>query len=1188
MTETQKGDDSSYVCYSAGSQLHGTGYPSNYIRTTKYTWYTFIPHNMFEQFLKVQYSYFLINMIIALLPDVSPIFPITSILPLIFVLSVAMARDGFENYRRHKADKRANSKQVTVIRSGKKHVITSAQLEVGDFVYMEKGDLFAADIVLLSSALDEGRAYIETANLDGETNIKPKLSPASTMHLNTPSVLHNNEITIKVTCDAPGPSLIKWRGTLEMNSEVKPLGLDNIMFRGCKLRNTKWIYGMVVYAGVDTKMMRNLKKKPPKFSGLDRKLNKLIIALVIVQQIIIFILALCSVLWKNGPGQDSPFLVHFASEWGSVRTFIQNYLTFFVLLSFMMPISLFVSMELCKGCQAKFMEWDIWMQAGGRGMKAKTSNLNEELSQIRYIFTDKTGTLTENEMRFYRCSILGFSHNEIQNKGAIQTHLKNHGRYHETIAEFMKVLAVCHTVVISTDDKTGERRYEGQSPDEEALVNAARDNGFELMSVSSTTMVVNMLGKETTYTLLATFEFTSDRKRMSVVCQLENGTKVLLCKGADSAILPRISKVTAEDSKWYNHTISELDAMAKEGLRTLVVAMRVISDKEWEEWKPIWDKANLSLADREEEVADACALMEKDLRLLGATGIEDRLQDKVPETINYFLQAGTVIWMLTGDKRETAVNIAASSRLVDIENGLIHHLDAPTAESYKEVKVQLDDLEAKIRDAKDRRKTVTLVIDGITLGIVLEKYEQQFVTIGLQVGSAICCRVTPLQKAKVVGLFQKRGFTALSVGDGANDVSMIQQAKVGIGIMGNEGAQAELASDYAIPKFRHLLRLVAVHGRFSLVRNAMLIQYSFYKNLVLALIQVYFAVHNGFSGQTLFDSWVMTLFNITFTALPPLVSGIFEKDLHDEVIERNPQLFIDLSRGQNFSVLTLVGWGVAAIYHSMAIFFLTSATFAQDDALGHKTSGIWTQGSIGMTLVIMVVLAKSALHTRHFTWIPTTALVLSLLGYFLMIIVYSAPVIFFGVGNYYSVAFELLSSAKFYLWMILFIPGMLMPDFALLYIQRAFYPTLRNKLQSYYHRTQSRQHRVIVPTTSSTGSTPAGASLNNTTSNNPGTPLRTPPRTGFEDPASPETPYTTRSSAALLTPETKRAQNLDYATPIEKWKTQNNNQLTPGSTNPNKITEDTESARSVSPAPVVEFSTTNTSVNLANYESGAE
>eukprot|EP00906_Rhabdomonas_costata_P004866 RCo007274 len=979
-------------------------------------------------------------MCITLIPGVSPVIPATSILPLVFVLTVAAVKDAIEDYHRYRADRQANGTPVIVVRDGAELTIRSDEVVVGDIVKMERNREVVADIVVLSSALDDGICYIETSNLDGETNIKPKQAIMETRHLLSPATF-GPQTAIRITGDAPNPSLVKWEGVLDLNGVSKPLSLQNIIFRGCRLKNTPHAYGIATYCGTDTKLFRNLKKKVSKFSSLDKKLNKLILVLLLLQQCLIAILAGMGLYARHK--NEYPYLSGDSHNDGLY--FVLMYCTYFVLLSYMMPISLFVSMELCKSFQAKFMELDVEMATDKKSMKVKTSNLNEELSQVRYIFTDKTGTLTENEMRFHSCAVQGFYHNELENSGGILRHLASNGEYASHIDLYMKSLALCHGVVCSHDEDTGALTYEGQSTDEVAFVEAARSNGYVLKERTSMYMTVDVQGQPQRFEILAVCEFNSDRKRMSVVVREPSGQLLMLSKGADATMMPLLRQSGKDDAKWQRHIVRQLDMMAKQGLRTLVVGYRILEEGEFASWKATFDEAALRLEGREAAVAEACALLEHDLALVGCSGVEDRLQDKVPETIAFFLAAGVVIWMLTGDKRETAVNIAASSRLLNINADTLVHITAPRP--GEDIGTQIDAAIQTVSKLPPGQKS-TIVIDGAALELVLgHEHEQKFQDLGLRVSSAICCRVTPMQKARVVALFQRLGVTAVSVGDGANDVSMIQEAKVGVGIMGLEGSQAELASDFAVPKFKHLVRLLAVQGRFSLVRNAILIQFSFYKNLVLSINLAIFGFYN-YSGQTPFDSWSMAFFNVLFTSIPPLIGGVFEKDLPDHVVQTTPALFTPLSRGQNFNWGLIGVWGFSAVAHALLIFFLITGTYPQDDAVLGHSSDIWAQGTIPMTVVITVVLVKNAVTVRTWTWIPLAGLLFSYALYYIFIVAYSAIPLLFGSANYYFVAYRLMSQTQFYLWVLLFGIGVSIPDIGLNTLQRQFFPTLRDRYRA--------------------------------------------------------------------------------------------------------------------------------------------
>lgn len=467
--------------------------------------------------------------------------------------------------------------------------------------------------------------------------------------------------------------------------------------------------------------------------------------------------------------------------------------------------------------------------------------------------------------------------------------------------DFMLIMSLCHTVVPEYDENTGEITYQSQSPDETALVDTAKDNGFVFVKRKTDEIMIERFGKDTAYKLLATLEFTSARRRMSVIVETPDGHIKLLTKGADIVIFDRL---TDRDNRLKEVTLEHLRTFSKDGLRTLVLAEKDITRNEYDEWKDIFQSALTSIDNREERVEAACEIIENDLVLVGCTAIEDKLQEEVPETIHYLLEAGIKLWVLTGDKQETAINIGYSSRLltpsmdliiINAENSEIcgeqlkANLERYCYKYYNSEEGIVTAIETDDVEEEQPHRVIGLVIDGHSLGFALHDHTEAFLTLGKACRSVICCRVTPLQKALVVRVVkQGEQRICLSIGDGANDVSMIQEAHVGIGIIGKEGTQAARASDYAIQQFKHLKRLLCIHGRYSYLRVTGIIQYSFYKNLAFTLCMLYFSFYNGFSGQTLYDSWIITLYNIVFTSIPPLFFGLFEKDLDEEIIYKVP------------------------------------------------------------------------------------------------------------------------------------------------------------------------------------------------------------------------------------------------------------------------------------------------------------
>ncbi|CAJ0646531.1 15830_t:CDS:2 [Entrophospora sp. SA101] len=433
---------------------------------------------------------------------------------------------------------------------------------------------------------------------------------------------------------------------------------------------------------------------------------------------------------------------------------------------------------------------------------------------------------------------------------------------------------------------------------------------------------------------------------MSTIVRGPDGKIKLYCKGADTVILERLGK----DNPFVEQTLHHLEEYATEGLRTLCIAMREISEEEYNVWSGIYDKAATTLTNRQDELEKAAEMIEKDLYLLGATAIEDKLQDGVPETISTLQQAGIKIWVLTGDRQETAVNIGLSCKLIQEEMTLIF----VNEESHWATK---EFLEKKILVMKGRvnpeSEPLALIIDGRTLEFALEKdLEKIFLELATMCKAVVCCRVSPLQKALVVKLV-KRHLKAilLAIGDGANDVSMIQAAHVGIGISGLEGMQAARSADVAISQFKYLKKLLLVHGAWSYQRLSKLILYSFYKNITLYMTQFWFTFHNSFSGQVIYESWTITYYNVLFTVLPPMVIGVFDQFVSARMLDRYPQIFW--------------GWTINAFFHSLILYWTSIYIFSDDLTLADgRIAGHWTWGTTLYTAVLATVLGKAALITK--------------------------------------------------------------------------------------------------------------------------------------------------------------------------------------------------------------------------------
>ncbi|AMD21208.1 HEL072Wp [Eremothecium sinecaudum] len=1043
----------------------GMGYGDNHISTTKYNVATFVPKFLFQEFSKYANLFFLFTSIIQQVPNVTPTNRFTTIGTLIIVLIVSAIKEGVEDVKRSNSDKDLNHSRVEVYSEVAGQFISKKWIDisVGDIVCVRSEEAIPADIVMLSSSEPEGLCYIETANLDGETNLKIKQARPETSKILDVSDISSLRGTIR--SEQPNSSLYTYEGTMTLNGTTIPLSPNQMILRGATLRNTAWIFGIVVFTGHETKLMRNATATPIKRTAVERVINMQIVALFGVLIVLALVSSIGNVIVMSLNSNDLGYL--YLDGTNRLGLFFKNILTYWILFSNLVPISLFVTVEMIKYYQAYMIasDLDMFHEETNTPTVARTSSLVEELGQIEYIFSDKTGTLTRNVMEFKSCSIAGRCYIETipEDKAAAVNDGVSVG-YHtyeemfkalkdpsnpeaEIINLFLVLLSTCHTVIPEFQDD-GSIKYQAASPDEGALVQGAADLGFKFIirRPNSVTILNEDSNTEHVYELLNICEFNSTRKRMSAIFRFPDNSIKLFCKGADTVIVERLDEAY---NPYVEATLRNLEDYAAEGLRTLCIATRNITEQEYKEWSEAYKSAATTLDNRAEALDQAAELIEKKLLLIGATAIEDKLQDGVPEAIQTLQEAGIKIWVLTGDRQETAVNIGMSCRLLSEDMNLLI-VNEQTKESTK--KNLIDKLRA-INDhhiSQEDINTLALVIDGKSLGFALEPdMEDILLAIGRKCKAVICCRVSPLQKALVIKMIKRKtNSLLLAIGDGANDVSMIQAAHVGVGISGMEGMQAARSADFAIGQFKYLKKLLLVHGSWSYQRISQAILYSFYKNVALYMTQFWYVFSNAFSGQSIMESWTLTFYNVFFTVTPPFVLGVFDQFVSSRLLDRYPQLYRLGQKGQFFSVTIFWGWVVNGFYHS-AITFVGSILFYRYAVLNMhgEVADQWSWGVAIYTTSIIIVLGKAALITNQWTKFTLLAIPGSLLFWLLFFPIYA---FFFPKINvskeYYGIISHVYGSATFWLMCLV------LPVLAL----------LRDLLWKYYKRTYTPESYHVV------------------------------------------------------------------------------------------------------------------------------
>ncbi|KAI1631092.1 hypothetical protein F4809DRAFT_658542 [Biscogniauxia mediterranea] len=1054
-----------------------TKYVDNHVSTAKYNVATFLPKFLVEQFSKFANVFFLFTAALQQIPNLSPTNRYTTIGPLIVVLLISAGKELVEDYRRKQADSALNNSKARVLRGSNFEETKWINVAVGDIVRVESEEPFPADMVLLASSEPEGLCYIETANLDGETNLKVKQGLPETAAFVSPAEL--SRLGGRIRSEQPNSSLYTYEATLTMQAgggeKELPLNPEQLLLRGATLRNTPWIHGIVVFTGHETKLMRNATATPIKRTKVERQLNTLVLALVGMLLVLSVICTVGELVFRSLWSDTIPYLMLDSLGGASavIQAIFKDLVTYWVLFSSLVPISLFVTVEMVKYWHGILIndDLDIYYDQTDTPANCRTSSLVEELGMVGFVFSDKTGTLTCNMMEFKQCTISGIQYADevpedrratVQDGVEVGIHdfkrLAENRKSHESanaIHHFLALLSTCHTVIPERQEGPGGNiKYQAASPDEGALVQGARMMGYTFIARKPRSVLIEVDGKEYEYELLAVCEFNSTRKRMSTIYRCPDGKIRLYCKGADTVILERLN----EDNPHVEDTLVHLEEYASEGLRTLCLAMREISDQEFQEWYAIFDKAQTTVGgNRADELDKAAELIETGFYLLGATAIEDRLQDGVPETIHTLQQANIKVWVLTGDRQETAINIGMSSKLLSEDMMLLIVNEEDSAATRDNIQKKLDAIRNNVEESVEM-DTLALVIDGKSLTYALEPdMEKLFYDLAVMCKAVICCRVSPLQKALVVKMVKKNSpEILLAIGDGANDVSMIQAAHIGVGISGMEGLQAARSADISIAQFRFLRKLTLVHGAWSYQRISKTILFSFYKNIALYMTQFWYTFQNVFSGAIIYESWTLSFYNVFYTVLPPLVLGILDQFISARLLDRYPQLYSLGQQNEFFKVSTFAAWIANAVYHSIILYIFGELIWYSDLILGDGTmAGHWVWGTALYAAVLLTVLGKAALVTNNWTKYHIMAIPGSMAFWYVFIAVYGivAPKLGFS-EEYDGLVPKLFTSPVFWLQTLALPMLCLLRDVAWKYAKRMYYP------QTYHHIQEIQKYNI--------------------------------------------------------------------------------------------------------------------------------
>lgn len=1073
-------------------------YVTNRVVTSKYTWTTFLPVNAWEQLHKFGNVYFLLISIIMYLGEKTPLFVGTikafSTLGLLMIMmSITAAMCLFDDLRRKKADAEINALSAQVVERRSNGNIDQVRkswedVHVGDILIIRRDEEFPADAVPLFCSGEGGNCYVSTANLDGETNLKLKTAPTATQSLftlkGTEALNWNKDVLGSVSgilrAEAPNTNIHDFNGNLEVRSgspvskTKESLGARQLLMRGTALRNTAFCVCVVVYTGTDTRMIRNSRPAPMKQSNLERITNSAMLIILCVQALLAIVSTILHMQFQPSLKEHwyiypTKILLPEALGW---------WLTFFTLYSNLMPISLYPTAEFCNAWQCYFIRNDRYMyykqadfnHGAGFPAAARTSNLCQELGQVGYIFSDKTGTLTQNDMELKIMSVANRTYGSFEQgdrgfngTAEIQDARRTGSATQQPIDRFMEALSVAHTALAITG-KDGRREYEAESPDEFALVTAAAEQGWEFTHRKGREIFVSVSPppgaspnspssqrRSERYIVIATNEFNSTRKRMSVLVQT-GSTYWLFVKGADNVMLERAAGK-------HPKLLQDLKEFSLQGLRTLVIGSRMIPQAELKPWLERFEAAQRSVNDREAKLMEVAEVLEQNLEILGATAIEDKLQDGVPDTIVKIRAAGIKLWVLTGDKLETARNIGFSTKvltpsmdlqIIDEEEGTLELSEI--AERWA----------SRAKKDVDRRG---LMVTGKSLSVLMsssEDMKEEFLEVAQGCAVLIACRVSPAQKAELVRLIRtgvEPAPVTLSVGDGANDVPMIQEAQVGVGIAGREGRQAVNNSDFAIAQFRHLERLLFVHGRWNYRRACTFTHFTFWRNMVQVLMMMYYTWMSGFSGTALYEDWIRLSFNVLCT-LPILAVGVLDQDVDADVALANPKLY-DIGRnGDDLNMAKTMQTVVAAFTHSLVLLGMAIPSFPGLEVFGY--GDYYTFGTVCYTCLLTTVNYRAAYRTYLHSGYTAAAILASFVGYAFWLWLYPCHEVIANMlaPNMYGVTAHMVQAIYFWLCIILTPMFAMVVDVFFHFLFHHFFPDVVDKVLEQQRR-GSRAHLLV-------------------------------------------------------------------------------------------------------------------------------
>ncbi|RBA16013.1 phospholipid-translocating ATPase [Fusarium proliferatum] len=1103
----------------------GKPYCSNFIRSSRYTIYDFVPKQLLFQFSKLGNFYFLVVGTIQMIPGLSTVGRWTTIAPLGVFVAFSMAKEGWDDYRRYRLDRVENRSETWVLtdgtgekgrvrhaekmrrkkekasESGEEHMLddlesgttgtaklggkgdwTSVQwqhVRVGDVIRLRRDDPVPADIVLLHATGPNGIAYIDTMALDGETNLKSKQAcPLLAERCNTLEGLRATQAT--VISENPNLDLYSYDGRATVDGETLPLSMNNVVYRGSTLRNTAEALGIIVNTGEECKIRMNANKNVrAKKPAMQSVINRMIMVQIFIVLMLTMGLTIGYYLWKDRT-EDFAWYIRRSGVYNGSVPFKEIFFGFIIMFNTLIPLSLYISLEIIKLGQLYLLhDADMYDPISDTPMVANTTTILENLGQVSYVFSDKTGTLTENIMRFRKMSVAGVaclhdmdvqrdqeemrrrieeserpkkgkskaSFSAAKNTGHVKTldgnddtsgsgprpepirtmstrsashwqstvntaenadmktedlldyiQRKPNTAFSRKAKHFLLCIALCHTCLPErTDD--GDITFQAASPDELALVEAAKDLGY--LVIDRPAQAIKLRARDAdgslyteTYQVLDVIEFSSKRKRMSIIIRMPDGRICIFCKGADNVIMQRLklSNLAEETAKNIGRRASQRRASRQDQALQRINSQKSVSPY----GSPYGSPRNSFGLSRAESSNREGLRLSLGRRSTDLKRLSQQLARSPRTSTEMMSPRQSLAQMPSFDDAERKIDELMAANEGAVFEKCFQHVDDFASEGLRTLMYAYRYIdEDSYRTWKANRGMVphsVVVVDGQTLAKIDEDDELSllFYDLVVRADSVICCRASPSQKSNLVRSIRRyvpKSMT-LAIGDGANDIGMIQASHVGIGISGREGLQAARISDYSIAQFRFLQKLLFVHGRWNYMRTGKYVLATFWKEILFFIVQAHYQRYNGYSGTSLYESWSLTVFNSAFTSLPVILLGIFEKDLRAETLMKVPELYTFGQRNLGFRFSQYFAWMFMGVAGSFVIWYFTWCVY--DKMFYDRDNSIFAMGMVSFTVAVIFINIKLLILEVHTKTVVTFGgCLISVAGWFLWMLALS-------------------------------------------------------------------------------------------------------------------------------------------------------------------------------------------------------